>query len=88
MECIYVICTKLIIIVITDKDSVLTLQDILVFATGASEPPPLGFDSKPCLEFTAGKYPTANTCRVTLYIPLLYSEYDFFKDAIEFAVQN
>ena len=54
----------------------MTLQDILVFATGASEPPPLGFDSKPHLDFTAGKYPTANTCGVTLYVPLLYSKYD------------
>ena len=59
-----------------------------MFATGASYPPPLGFDRSPRLEFTIGKYPTANTCGLTLYIPIFYEEYDYFKEAIEFAVQN
>lgn len=61
---------------------------MLVFATGASQPPPLGFDSKPVLEFSIGIYPTANTGGVTLYIPVLYSEYQAFKEAMEFAIQN
>ncbi len=71
-----------------DGDSAITLEDIMIFATGASEPPPLGFDSKPSLKFTIGNYPTANTCGVTLYIPLSYTDYNAFKEAMEFAVQN
>jgi hypothetical protein len=71
-----------------DWESAITLADVLIFATGASQPPPLGFDSTPALEFTAGKFPMANTCGVTLYIPLLYGEYEEFKDTMEFAIQN
>ena len=56
-------------IVFTDNESNATLQDVLVFATGANEPPPMGFDSLLNLEFTMGKFPLANTCGLTLLLP-------------------
>ena len=50
----------------------LTLENILQFATGATYPPPLGFDNNPQIGFAHDStvtLPTANTCSPTLTLP-------------------
>lgn len=60
------------------------MEDILIFATGASEIPPLGFPTEARLQFLHAddfpfgiKYPLANTCTLTLSLPvhLKYEEF-------------
>ena len=58
----------------------LTLDDILVFATGASSIPPTGFFPSPEIQFhSTSPLPVANTCGVTLHLPLGTQEYEVFK---------
>ena len=64
--------------VVTENEGTakISLEDILIFATGASEIPPMGFDEQPSVafkpkgEFEAGGLPSASTCANRLYLPL------------------
>ena len=63
----------------------MSLEQVLVFATGAEAEPPLGFPSMPQLQFnhqTGAKYPLANTCGLILNLPVVTS-YDAFKEGME-----
>ncbi|XP_057179968.1 G2/M phase-specific E3 ubiquitin-protein ligase-like [Triplophysa rosa] len=60
------------------------LEDVLVFASGASAIPPFGFKETPMIEFlhenlngSRRMFPEANTCAITLKLPvgLDYDEY-------------
>ncbi|TRY65131.1 hypothetical protein DNTS_022286, partial [Danionella cerebrum] len=58
-----------------------TLESIMEFATGASTIPPLGFPHQPEIQFLHqdGKiFPEANTCLITLRLPV-HAEYETFK---------
>jgi hypothetical protein len=67
----------------------LTLEDILVFLTGSSEIPIMGFDPKPAMEFTENSvFPMASTCSNTLILPLGISDYDRFKYNMGFGIIN
>ncbi|KAK3732455.1 hypothetical protein QZH41_004291 [Actinostola sp. cb2023] len=72
----------------SSKETSATLEDVLVFITETSMPPPLGFDTTPTIEFTNGTLPTANTCATTLHLPTVYEEYDLFKAKMDFAILN
>lgn len=72
----------------SDPECNATLQDVLVFVTGTDEPPPLGFESALVIEFTDGRFPTANTCGLKLRLPLQHAEYEMFKEAMDFAILN
>ena len=65
----------------------MSLEDILIFATGASEILPMGFDEQPSVAFKpkgeAGGLPSASTCANRLYLPL-YDAYDTFNDKVLF----
>lgn len=72
------------------------LQNILVFATGANEIPPIGFIPAPSIEFlhegseessSKRMLPMANTCINCLKLPLLTS-YEVFKENMDFALGN
>ena len=82
--------TNLIISIIslTDGTALASLSDVLVFGTGASSPPPLGYEKNPELSFVNGDFPKANTCAGTLYIPLDHEEYDVFKEKMDVAMLN
>ena len=60
------------------------MEDILVFFSGASRLPPLGFQKSPTLNFSEENlYPTASTCSLILNIPTRYgSDYESFKGAL------
>nr|XP_006814196.1 PREDICTED: G2/M phase-specific E3 ubiquitin-protein ligase-like [Saccoglossus kowalevskii] len=78
---------------IEECESPVSLKDIIVFATGLDDIPPLGFSPSPTLEFNEGKedtnmvLPMANTCSNILRIPLVKS-YKIFKDSMKFGLQN
>ncbi|XP_058629589.1 G2/M phase-specific E3 ubiquitin-protein ligase-like [Onychostoma macrolepis] len=62
-----------------DQSKNLTLQEVLAFASGLEELPPLGFKNQPIIEFmhTDRKFPEANTCDVVLRLPILRSYEEF-----------
>ncbi|XP_076149223.1 G2/M phase-specific E3 ubiquitin-protein ligase-like [Alosa pseudoharengus] len=66
-----------------------TLHDILQFATGSNEVPPIGFSPQPSIEFLheGGKYPIANTCVNFLRLPI-HTNYDSFREAMDFGIRN
>uniref|UniRef100_A0A673FE31 HECT domain-containing protein n=1 Tax=Sinocyclocheilus rhinocerous TaxID=307959 RepID=A0A673FE31_9TELE len=58
----------------------ITLDQLLVFASGADRIPALGFSPQPTLNFiheTGRKYPEANTCLVKLKLPI-HNTYEVF----------
>lgn len=72
--------------VCVDNERDVTLEDVLVFATGSSQEPPLGFQYPPSLHFLHAPedirpsdilFPTANTCTLVLRLPVC-SAYDDF----------
>ncbi|XP_062588640.1 uncharacterized protein LOC134250300 isoform X3 [Saccostrea cucullata] len=73
---------------VEEGDTPLTFAKILHFATGAKEPPPLGFNPKPTICFWPEKLPKAVTCTNTLHLPIKNSTYKEFKNRMEFAVLN
>ena len=59
----------------------MSLADVLVFFTRASDIPPLGFPVLASLSFdVSAVYPTASTCALRLVLPTKYSaDYSNFK---------
>lgn len=66
------------------------MAQVLTFATGSDEEPPLGFPSTPELDFMHSTsaspsdkiYPTANTCALILRLPIV-SQYGDFVNLME-----
>ncbi len=68
-----------------DGPKTITPSDILVFCTGASREPPLGFPKQGELTFThraEDKYATASTCDLHLTLPVITS-YCAFKEMMQ-----
>ncbi|KAF5282381.1 hypothetical protein FQR65_LT14317 [Abscondita terminalis] len=68
-----------------------SLEDILIFATGADAIPSLGFGKKLEIHFlhdTNMKYPKANTCGLELHLPTCYTNYEDFKNNMDFGIGN
>ncbi|KAB0803118.1 hypothetical protein PPYR_00088 [Photinus pyralis] len=68
-----------------------SVTDVMVFATGADHIPPLGFRTKPQIEFLHGDssiYPKANTCSLTLQLPVAHTKYEEFTNALNFSIAN
>ena len=61
------------------EHDVVELKHILEFYSGADQEPPLGFPSKPILNFCEGKLATASTCSLLLQLPLANETYEKFK---------
>lgn len=57
-----------------------------MFFFGADYTPPIGFDQTPQLKFLENKkgmiLPTASTCSLTLWLPIMHQTYDDFKTAL------
>ena len=71
-----------------EKRLSLTLEDILVFSTGASCVPPMGWSEQPKIEFKKeGDLPSASTCSNSLYLPTAnWDNYDIFKYKFVFGI--
>lgn len=63
----------------TEAGEAVTLEDIMVFFSGESNEPPLGFVPKPTITFVEGQFATANVCYLILRIPLENLNYPLFK---------
>ena len=79
----HVMYTMLLIFLITEGQSCCSLEEVLVFFSGADHPPPLGFPHTPQLNFLPKEalFPTASTCSLILRLPTRYHTYDMFRDA-------
>ena len=68
------------------------LKDVLIFATCASEIPPLGFEPSPTIKFWNDVRPQSNMCGNVLFLPLhkMKSEvlYEEFKSLMDDAIIN
>ena len=64
---------------ITDDGTPVTPEDILIFFTGADQPPPLGFASTPRLMFSEDTLASASTCALRLTLPIQHQTYESFK---------
>ena len=79
-------CTFLLVILPGGECDV-TLQDVLVFFTGSSAIPPLGFPVIASLNFNdENPYPSASTCSISLTLPTKYSAFSDFKQKFVFAM--
>lgn len=77
-----------------EGSTVVTLEDVLIFATGTNRIPPLGLLPSPNLSFLhkdeedgQSKFPIANTCANQLKLPI-HPSYDLFKENVEFGILN
>ena len=60
---------------LSDGASEVSVEDVLIFFSGAASIPPLRFDTEPALYFNPKSwYPTASTCAVTLTLPTKYHD--------------
>lgn len=82
------------IYIFTEGSTVVTLEDVFIFATGTNSIPPLGLLPSPILSFLLkdeedgqSKFPIANTCANQLKLPI-HSSYDLFKENVEFGILN
>lgn len=68
-----------------------TLSNILIFATGSSGVPPIGFSPEPSVEFIHDqqeKFSTANTCVNCIRLPTMHQTYFSVKENKDFAPCN
>ncbi|KAI9541258.1 hypothetical protein NQZ68_032262 [Dissostichus eleginoides] len=71
-----------------ESQTAMSLEDVLMFATGLTSLPPSGFEPSPGIEFLDDSpFPMANTCSNTLKLPLLEA-YNVFKSQMDFGMQN
>lgn len=71
-----------------EKVTAVSLEDVLMFATGLSALPPAGLTPPPSIDFlTDSAFPMATTCTNTLKLPQL-DTYSVFKTNMEFGIQN
>ncbi|XP_030415211.1 G2/M phase-specific E3 ubiquitin-protein ligase [Gopherus evgoodei] len=68
-------------------ESAATLEDILVFATGSSSIPPIGFEPDPSVKFLRIKYPVGNRQLNSLELPITKT-YEQFKNKMDFAISS
>ena len=80
---------------VADDSRSVSLNQLLIFATGCDCEPPLGFKQQPTIEFIheelharpSDKFlPTANTCGLVLRLPV-HACYDSFAEAMDMGVQ-
>ena len=68
-------------VVKTEAGDVVHLEDVMVFFSGASAEPPLGFATRPQVVFTEQRLARASTCLLELQLPL-HDNYSSFKSAM------
>ncbi|XP_071414100.1 G2/M phase-specific E3 ubiquitin-protein ligase isoform X1 [Pithys albifrons albifrons] len=68
-------------------ESAVTLEDILLFITGSSSIPSIGFDPEPTIRFLRIKYPIGNRLLNCLELPITKT-YKQFKNKMELTIRN
>ena len=77
--------------VAADERSEVQLRDVLFFATGIKELPPVGFSKIPSLSFLhddPSRFPKAHTCDCQLLLPTVHGTYAEFVIDMSFAIRN
>ena len=71
-----------------DGDARCSLEEVLVFFSGTSSVPPLGFPHKPYLSFLSNDaaLATASTCELALRIPTCHVGYNGFLEWMELSI--
>ncbi|XP_064389314.1 uncharacterized protein LOC135337323 isoform X2 [Halichondria panicea] len=72
----------------TENGDKVTLDDVLIFFTGADREPPLGFQPVPTLTFTDAELATASTCSLRLRLPCRHSSYDVFRSKLMLSLRG
>lgn len=78
---------------IEESNASLLFSEVLAFTTGSPTVPPCGFYPDPKIEFIHfadddSKFPTANICSCILRLPTIHTDYEKFKEALEFGIKN
>ncbi|XP_017675971.1 PREDICTED: G2/M phase-specific E3 ubiquitin-protein ligase isoform X2 [Lepidothrix coronata] len=68
-------------------ESVVTFEDILLFVTGSSFIPSIGFDPEPTIKFLHIRYPIGNRLLNCLELPIT-NTYQQFKNKMELTIRN
>ncbi|XP_058277101.1 G2/M phase-specific E3 ubiquitin-protein ligase isoform X3 [Hirundo rustica] len=68
-------------------ESVVTFEDILLFATGSCYVPSIGFDPEPTIKFLHIRYPIGNRLLNCLELPITKT-YQQFKNIMELTIRN
>uniref|UniRef100_A0A452S9Z7 G2/M-phase specific E3 ubiquitin protein ligase n=1 Tax=Ursus americanus TaxID=9643 RepID=A0A452S9Z7_URSAM len=72
---------------VEDGKSAITMEDILIFATGCSSIPPAGFKPTPSIECLHMDFPVGNKCNNCLALPIT-NTYQEFQENMDFAIRN
>ncbi|NXO02024.1 G2E3 ligase, partial [Rhinopomastus cyanomelas] len=72
---------------VDNGESVVTLEDILCFATGSYSVPSMGFVPEPTVKFSHISYPVGNKFLNCLELPIT-STYEQFKNAMDFTIKK
>ncbi|XP_019779663.1 G2/M phase-specific E3 ubiquitin-protein ligase isoform X6 [Tursiops truncatus] len=72
---------------VEDGKSTVTMEDILIFATGCSSIPPAGFKPTPSIECLHMDFPVGNKFNNCLALPIT-STYKEFQENMDFAIKN
>ncbi|XP_032337704.1 G2/M phase-specific E3 ubiquitin-protein ligase isoform X2 [Camelus ferus] len=72
---------------VEDGKSTVTMEDILIFATGCNSIPPAGFKPTPSIECLHMDFPVGNNCNNSLALPIT-STYKEFQENMDFAIKN
>nr|XP_031534763.1 G2/M phase-specific E3 ubiquitin-protein ligase isoform X3 [Vicugna pacos] len=72
---------------VEDGKSTVTMEDILIFATGCNSIPPAGFKPTPSIECLHMDFPVGNKCNNSLALPIT-STYKEFQENMDFAIKN
>ncbi|XP_056201315.1 G2/M phase-specific E3 ubiquitin-protein ligase [Falco biarmicus] len=72
---------------VESRESVVTLEDVLFFATGSFSVPPVGFDPEPAIKFLHRRYPVGNRLLNCLELPITQT-YEQFKKIMELTIRK
>ena len=77
-----------VLVCIGQNEENLSLEEIMIFFSGAEAVPPLGFSRKARLYYSEHIiYPESSTCGLTLTLPTRHADYSSFKSAMIFGMR-
>lgn len=84
---LFIFSFSLFLVFFSDGKSTVTMEDILIFATGCKSIPPAGFKPSPSIECLHMDFPVGNKCNNCLALPIT-STYKEFQESMDFTIKN
>ncbi len=91
----FLVCSHILITFLSDEECTITLENIMMFTTGLTTFPPLGFPVGPTVTFLheedghgKSRFPKANTCACILMLPTTHQTYESFELAMCYGIGN